>query len=68
MRGLPSERNRQPLDLALTGGRVRVQNSGGRLLIARVHPQRRPDLYMKARDFDFASGALGAGAFGLIET
>jgi hypothetical protein len=33
--------------------------------------QRRSDLYMKARGFDFALealGALGAGAFGLIET
>lgn len=33
-----------------------------------VTSQLRSDLYMKAWVFDFALGALGAGAFGLIET
>jgi len=40
----------------------------GVYLMRGITHQHRPDLYMKARDLDLALGALGAGAFGLIET
>jgi hypothetical protein len=60
VRGLPSKKNRQPSDLLLSGDLVRVQE----LLWVSFHSkgasQRRPDLYMKTRDYDFALGALGA--------